>query len=48
MLEESYATDDAARETAAIAWAENQRLRDELEELQNLLRESGIDYSSGK
>ena len=39
-LEENYAIDDEARETAAIAWAENQRLRE-------LLEANGIDYSSG-
>ena len=38
-LEENYATDDDARETAVIAWAENKRLRE-------LLEENGIDYSA--
>ena len=38
-LEEQYATDDAARDTAAIALAENQRLRE-------LLEANGIDYSA--
>ncbi|MEM1425014.1 MAG: hypothetical protein AAGF75_00455 [Cyanobacteria bacterium P01_H01_bin.130] len=41
LLEESYATDDAARETAAIAWAEVKRL-------QELLEENGIAHSSGE
>lgn len=38
-LEENYATDDEARETAAIAWAENQRLRE-------LLEANGIEHST--
>ena len=36
-LSENYAIDDAARENEAIAWAENQRLRE-------LLEANGIDY----
>ena len=36
-LGENYAIDDDARETAAIAWAENKRLRE-------LLEENSIDY----
>ncbi|MGD1851031.1 MAG: hypothetical protein ACFCBU_10610 [Cyanophyceae cyanobacterium] len=38
MPEDSYATNDEARSTAAIAWAENQRLRE-------ILEANGIDYS---
>ena len=40
-LEENYATDDEARETAAIAWAEVKRL-------QEMLEANGIDYSAGE
>ena len=40
-LEENYATDDEARETAAIAWADVKRL-------QEMLEANGIDYSAGE